>query len=87
MAQPAQLIEGLRSEVNQLLNTLDAMKGTRRQYDALGGAAFVDPFFEANPTYDFTAVDMGNALNSIQAIEDLLASEGGGHQTNLNKVR
>ena len=87
MAQPAQLIGDLRTNVGNLLDTLDELKGVYRQWNSLGGAAFVEPFFEANPTYDFTAVDMGNALNSVQAIEDLLAANGGGHGTNLNKCR
>ena len=87
MAQPATLIGQLRTDTDALLDALDRLHGIRRQYDSLGGAAFLDPFFEANPGYDFTNADVGNAFNSIAAIEDLLAADGGGHGTNLNKVR
>ena len=87
MAQPGQLIGDLRTSVNELLDSLDKLKGVRREWDALGGIAFVEPFFEANTGYDFTALNMADALTSVQAVEDLLAAEGGGHQTNLNTVR
>ena len=87
MAQPESWIGPFRSDVDALLDALDRLHGARRQYDALGGASFLDPFFEANTSYDIAAADIGNALNSVQAIEDLLAADGGGHGTNLNKMR
>jgi hypothetical protein len=87
MAMPEQWIGTLRSDVGNILSTLDRLAGARRQYDSLGGLDFIDDFFTRNPTYDITADDIGNALNSLQAIADLLLADGGGHGTNLNKVR
>lgn len=87
MAQPAAWISTFRSDVGNLLSTLDRLAGERKQYDSLGGVDFVDDFFEENQDYDITATDIGNALNSAQAIADLLAADGGGHATNLQKMR
>jgi hypothetical protein len=84
MAQPATLVNDLRACDNRLLDALDEAAALRRQWDALGGQAFVDPFFEANPTYDFTAADMATAFSSLEAISGFVAE---GHATNLNKVR
>lgn len=87
MAQPEQWVGIFRSDVGALLSALDRLAGARKQYDSLGGIDFIDDFFTANPNYDIVQDDIGNALNSIQAITDLLAADGGGHGTNLNKVR
>ena len=84
MAQPAQLVGDHRAANDRLLDAMDELAAIRQRWDALGGVEFVAPFFEANPTYDFTADDMATALSSAQAIADLLAQ---GHGTNLNRVR
>jgi hypothetical protein len=84
MAQPATLVNDLRACNDRLLDALDEAAALRRQWDALGGQVFVDPFFEANPTYDFTAEEMGTAFASLEAISGFVAE---GHATNLNKVR
>ena len=87
MAMPDQWIGSFRADVSAMLTTLDRLAGERKQYDSLGGAAFIDPFFEANPNYDVNSTDIGNALNSVQAVADLLLGNGGGHATNLQKMR
>lgn len=96
MARPDTLIDELRSRIGKLGEAFDGLAGVKRRYVALGGADFLAPYFldgtgAARTDLDIAPEDIGKALQSLQAIEALLATvidpaTGATHMTNFARL-
>lgn len=89
MARPDTLIDQIRASATRLLVERAKAKELRAKWDALGGAAFIAPYFVsgdpplARADLDVNAADVSNYFVTADALE---ASYAAGHATNLSKL-
>lgn len=85
MAQPATLVERVRAQVTRTLDELLKLRSlSLDEYNALGGATFVEPYFEdaqGNPRtdLDITHQQFIDGIASAQKLTDVAI----GDKTNL----
>jgi len=81
MAQPSSYLGRLRSELRELLDAWEVVKARLDEHDALGGAAFLAPFFldaDGNPRKDLdvTAADVDAAVTVLKAVHAAVTQHG-----------
>jgi hypothetical protein len=81
MAQPSSYLGRFRSELRDLLDAWEIIKARLDEHDALGGPAFLSPFFldaDGNPRkdLDISAADVDAAVTVLKAVHAAVTQHG-----------
>lgn len=85
MAQPSTFVNQVRANVTTFMQAYETLLADKKEYDSLGGSAFVDDYLITPSPTDITLVDFTTAVSSIEALRVLLEDQF--HATNLNRLR
>lgn len=81
MAQPSSYIGRLRTELRELLDAWEQVKARLDEHDALGGAAFLAPYFldaqgQPRTDLDVAAADVDAAVAVLKAVHAAVTQHG-----------